>query len=141
MSQELETDQTQLSVTSDDPPLAARKGMKRQNKNSANPLKRYGPWVALIGMTIAAFVALFSICYLLITDNVLFRKIVDEHVRAVVGVPMAAVSAFLVVFILESRAGTIEFEIFKVKFRGASGPVVLWVFTFLSFVLGIWLLW
>jgi hypothetical protein len=108
---------------------------------AANPLKRYGPWVALLGITIAAFVALFIICYLLITDTTLSRELVREHVRAVVGVPMAAVSAFLVVFILESRAGTIEFELLQVKFKGASGPVILWVFTFLAFVSGIWLLW
>ena len=92
-------------------------------------------------MTIGAFIGLSLISYIFVTDSVLFREILVAHVRAVVGIPMAATSAFLVVFILESRSGTIKFELLKAKFEGASGPVVLWVFTFLAFILGIWLLW
>ena len=106
-----------------------------------DPLRRFGPWVAVIGMTIGASIALYLISELFITDQTLFRDLIKDHVRAVVGIPMAAGSAFLVVFLLESVAGRIEFEVFKLKFRGASGQVVLWVFTFLAFTLGIRILW
>lgn len=113
----------------------------RERTETVDPLKRFGRLVVLIGLTIGGSILLFIISYVLITDTTLFREIMQKHVQAVVGIPMAAASAFVVVFILESRAGTIEFELLKVKFRGASGPVVLWVFTFLAFVIGIWLLW
>ena len=40
-----------------------------------------------------------------------------------------------------TRSGAIEFEVLTVKFRGASGPVVLWTFAFLAIVAGIKVLW
>ncbi len=32
-------------------------------------------------------------------------------------------------------------EAFGFKFRGASGPVVLWIFCFLAVIFGVYLLW
>ena len=50
----------------------------------------------------------------------------------------ASILAFTVILALDiAVGGTIEFEIVGQKFRGASGPVVLWVLTFLSIMLGL----
>ena len=52
----------------------------------------------------------------------------------------ASILAFTVILALDiavGGSGTIEFEIVGQKFRGASGPVVLWVLTFLSIMLGL----
>lgn len=54
---------------------------------------------------------------------------------------MAAVSAFCIVLILDAKLGRMEFEALGFEFRGASGPVVLWVLSFLAFDFAIWLLW
>lgn len=43
--------------------------------------------------------------------------------------------------LLEQVHGTIAFEGLGFKFRGASGPVVLWVFGYLAIVGSIKLLW
>ncbi len=64
-----------------------------------------------------------------------------EHMRAVVGVPGAIITAFVIVTILEQFSGSIEFEILGFKLKGAAGPGILWVATFLSIVLGIKVLW
>ena len=67
--------------------------------------------------------------------------IAKEHTSAVVGLPIATVTAFLLVSILQVTSGKIEFEGIGFKFRGASGPVVLWIACFIVLVIGIRLLW
>lgn len=104
-------------------------------------LKRTAQWLAIAGLSIGSVAALFAILYAFFSDYALFKNVLGEHVRAIVGIPMAAVSSFCVVIILESRSGRIEFEVAGVKFRGASGPVVLWIFGFITFTLAIRLLW
>ena len=64
-----------------------------------------------------------------------------EHTQAAVGLPIAAVTAFLLVSVLQVTFGKIEFEGIGFKFRGASGPVVLWIACFIAMVIGIKLLW
>jgi hypothetical protein len=49
----------------------------------------------------------------------------------------AAGAALFVVLVLRAAAGPIEFEVLGLKFRGASGPVVLWIPCFLAIVVGI----
>ncbi len=53
------------------------------------------------------------------------------------GIPGAGAIAFVVVYVFKATDGEIEFEAGPVKFRGASGPVVLWVLSFLAVVGGI----
>jgi hypothetical protein len=104
-------------------------------------LKRAAPWIATIGLAVGGFAALALIIIVFASDPSRFRELLDKQVRAVVGIPMAAVSAFCVVWVLEATSGRIEFQAVGFKFRGASGPVVLWVMSFLAFVLAIHLLW
>ena len=54
---------------------------------------------------------------------------------------MSAISAFCLVALLEISRGPIEFEVMVFKFKGASGPVVLWVFCFLAIIFAVNLLW
>jgi hypothetical protein len=96
---------------------------------------------ALIVTTVAAVVALFAVADYLFRDPDLFKTLLREHVRAIVGIPMAAGSTFCLVNVLEAFSGRIEFEALGLKFKGASGPIVLWVLSFLAFVLAIRVLW
>ena len=63
------------------------------------------------------------------------------HYAATVAVPVAMVEAFFLVLILKQFAGDMEFEVLGFKFRGASGPLVLWVLCFLTIIFAVWLLW
>ncbi len=68
-------------------------------------------------------------------------ELAKEHASPVVGLPIATVASFLLVSILQVTAGKIEFEGLGFKFRGASGPVVLWIACFIAMAICIKLLW
>lgn len=70
-----------------------------------------------------------------------FVRMVQEHPAATIGVAMSAITAFCLVALLEITRGPIEFEAIGFRFKGASGPVVLWILCFLAMVHGVWLLW
>lgn len=100
-------------------------------------LKTVVAWTA-VGLVIAAIVVTFG---LFLSDPKRFQTLMFEHVRAVVGIPIAAISSFCVLLVFEVRAGQVEFEALGFIFRGGAGPAVIWVFSFLAFVAAIRLLW
>jgi hypothetical protein len=61
--------------------------------------------------------------------------------QVVVGLPAAAIAAFVIVVFLRQTAGPIEFEGFGFKFHGAAGQVILWLICFWAIVAAIKLLW
>ena len=68
--------------------------------------------------------------------------IFKEHYAAIFGLPSAALMSGILVVVFEARFDDIEMEIANlVKFRGASGPIILWVLCFLSIASAIKLLW
>lgn len=69
-------------------------------------------------------------------------KIIYQHYGATMCVPFAGFAALGLVLHLESRSEQpIEFTALGFQFKGASGPVVLWVVCFLALALCIKLLW
>ncbi|MEA3273990.1 MAG: hypothetical protein U9Q81_01540 [Pseudomonadota bacterium] len=70
-----------------------------------------------------------------------YWNFVFEHYLVFFGLPYAAVLALYLVLVLESTRGPIEFEGLTLKFKGAAGPIILWVIVFLSIVVSIKLLW
>ena len=64
-----------------------------------------------------------------------------QHFPATIGLPSAAIAALCIVVFLESSSGPIQFEGPGFKFKGASGPIVLWVLCFLAIAGAIKLLW
>ena len=70
-----------------------------------------------------------------------FLKLLEKHYAALLGTPAAAATAFFVVVLLKVTSGPIEFEALGFKFRGAFGPIVLWIFCFLAVVTALCLLW
>jgi hypothetical protein len=67
--------------------------------------------------------------------------IIFQHFPAVVGLPMVAGLAFLIVILLPQAYGRIEFKVFGLSFKGAAGPVVLWLLCFLGISLTVKVLW
>jgi len=73
--------------------------------------------------------------------NANLTKIVTNHFPAIVGLPTACLMAFAVVWVFRTTEGPLEWEGLGFKFRGASGPVVLWVIVFLSIAAAGRLMW
>jgi hypothetical protein len=64
-----------------------------------------------------------------------------HHFPAIVGLPMAAALAFLIVILLPQTYGNIEFKALGVTFKGAAGPVVLWLVCFLGISAAVRVFW
>jgi hypothetical protein len=68
-------------------------------------------------------------------------RISEDHARAVLGVPWAGGAGLIVVLILRTAFGAVEFKILGVEFKGASGPIIMFLLCFLAEILAIQLLW
>ncbi len=115
------------------------------DKAGISTLRRWITWAAVVGTALwTGYFFIFLIYQSIVggsnSDN-WFIQMVQGHPAATIGVAMSAISAFCLVAILEISRGAIEFEALGFKFRGASGPVILWVFCFLVMIFGVWLLW
>ena len=113
----------------------------RNTPFSIPPFVRYlVVWGALIGAGCVGVSYLIFVIYWT-WQHGWVKDIVQQHFPATVGLPLAALCAFLLVTVLQISSGKIEFEMLGLKFRGASGPIVLWVIAFLSIASSIKLLW
>lgn len=112
----------------------------QRSEHSPQTARRIGPWLAIIAAVIfgGAFVVGGAVSML---TNPLVFKIALEHFAATVGLPSAAIASLCLVVFLESSSGPIEFEGLGFKFKGASGPVVLWAVCFLVMTAAIKTLW
>jgi hypothetical protein len=71
-----------------------------------------------------------------------FLSLLTLHPGGILGVAIAAISAFSVVAVLDVMAhDPLEIKVLGVELKGAAGPVVLWVVCFLVIVLGSYVLW
>jgi hypothetical protein len=70
-----------------------------------------------------------------------FDTIITEHPAATIGLPLVAMGSLGVVLLLRSTTGPVEFEAIGFKFRGASGPIVMWIAVFLVIAIAIKMLW
>jgi len=121
--------------------------MEREHRaeESEGRFRRWITWTAVVGTAAWAgyfftFLVYQSLFGKASPDN-WFLRMVQQHPAATIGIGISAISAFCLVAVLEVTRGSIEFEVLGFKFRGASGPVILWVFCFLAMVFGLWLLW
>ncbi len=58
-----------------------------------------------------------------------------------VGLPFACMLAYFLVGTMENTRGNIEFEFVGLKFKGASGPIIMWVIVFLALVVSMRVIW
>ena len=106
-----------------------------KKEENQHRFKKYACWIVVIGT------AIFTSIYLGVLVYRNFDAIIREHFAAVVGLPLGAIAAFCIVYVFEYSTGTIELEGMGFKFKGASGPIILWLFCFLAIVMGIKFLW
>ena len=107
---------------------------------SSAHLRKIAHWLVLVagGIFGGAFVVGGAMSMLL---NPMVFQVALSHFAATVGLPSAALASLCIVIFLESTTGPIEFEGFGFKFKGASGPIILWVICFLAIASAIKLLW
>jgi cation transporter-like permease len=105
-------------------------------------LKRYVNWALFAGAALySAFHAGFVIWHTVRGTDQL-TKVVYDHFAAIVGLPFAGFAALALVLLLESRSDQpIEFKALGFEFKGASGPIVLWVLCFLAITGCLKLMW
>ena len=109
--------------------------------SSRSPLvRRVAHWLVLVGGIIFGGAFIVGGAASMLMNPAVF-EVALAHFAATVGLPSAALAALCIVVFLESSSGPIEFEGLGFKFKGASGPIVLWVFCFLAIAAAIKLLW
>jgi hypothetical protein len=97
---------------------------------------------AVAGVGIAIFAATyFSRVAWLALHEAFWKDLALKHFPAMVGLPAAALAATFLILTFEAVSGDIEFKALGFEFKGASGPIVLWVVCFLSIPVAIRLLW
>lgn len=97
-------------------------------------------WFVLIGAAVCGATFLgFAIYGIVYKEWV--EEVAKEHFAATIGLPLAALAAFLLVITLEVHHGKVEMRGFGFEFRGAAGPIVMWIMAFLAIAAAIRLLW
>lgn len=118
---------------------------EQKSSESEKRFRRWITWLAIGGTTAwTGYFFLFLVYQSLSKDATSpswFVRMIQEHFAATIGVGISAVSAFCLVTLLELYVGQIEMEGMGFKFRGAAGPVFLWVLCFVAMIWAIWLLW
>jgi uncharacterized membrane protein len=97
-------------------------------------------WIAIIGAVFLGLLYVFWLGWSMSYDNTVIETLYS-HLRAAVGIPGSAISAFVIVTVLEQVSGPIHIEVKGFILKGAAGPVVLWIGCFFSLVAGISMLW
>jgi hypothetical protein len=100
----------------------------------------------MIQLLVVVAMVIFTITYLYQlwlfgTFNGALSSILIEHIPAAIGLPLAALASACIVAIFEFQSGSIEIKGVGFEFRGASGPIILWIFCLLAIVSAIKILW
>ncbi|WP_024576226.1 MULTISPECIES: hypothetical protein [unclassified Afipia] len=68
-------------------------------------------------------------------------KFVDQHGPAVLGIPIAAIAALLLVSLTRALDGPMSFDLFGLKSEGAAATCIIWAVLFLVISLTLRALW
>jgi hypothetical protein len=122
-------------------PLAADKGRTSEGPEPKPTLiEQVVPWLVLVGGGAFAACYLYGAALSMMYDPRLYQ-IALANFPVTVGLPFVALAALALVVFLGSTSGPIEFEAIGFKFKGAAGPIVMWILCFLSMVIAVHLLW
>jgi hypothetical protein len=58
------------------------------------------------------------------------------HYGTVVGIPCSGLGALFIVLLLRNVAGEVQFTAFGFEFKGASGPIIMWILCFWALTFG-----
>jgi len=118
----------------------------RESSPSGTEFRKWTGRIAIVAMLLWSIQVIGFVTYDVLmqtpASNGWLNKLIQDHYPAMVGIPLLSGGAFCVVMSFEVAIGSpIEFEALGFKFRGASGPVLMWVVCFLAFTLAFRVLW
>jgi hypothetical protein len=111
---------------------------------ASSPRMRQAVNVLVIAGTVAfTSLLLVSAATWAITQPQWILVLLASHFPAMVGLPLAAMAALVIVIILEARFEHVEMRLFGgfLEFSGASGPILLWAFCFATMAAALALIW
>jgi hypothetical protein len=99
-------------------------------------------WI-LFGAIVIAFMGIIGLWLVALYHSVdiIRQELLIQHYVAIVGLPTAAMAAFMLIFLFRQTSGPIELEGLGFKFKGAAGPIVLWMLAFLAMALALKVTW
>lgn len=101
-------------------------------------LQKIIPWGVLILILLLIFIFFYFINE---GFNDTYLELYKKNFIVIIGLPLGVLLALFIVLFLEQTQGPIEFKGLGFEFKGASGPVVLWVLCYLVIVISFKLLW
>ena len=109
-------------------------------------LESVSKWVAIAGTwALAAYFFGFLVYHSAKTtsgEGSWMLTVIRRHFAGTITVPLSAISSACIVLLLgTATGGDLSFEAGLVHFKGASGPVTLWLVCFVAMVLAVKLLW
>jgi len=96
-------------------------------------------WVALIA--VAIFSGFFFYEIAIISRLGFFDQLFLKHTPALVGLPIAAASSLALVLLLRTVSGDIQVTFIGFEFKGAAGPLIMWILCFLAMTFAIKYTW
>jgi magnesium-transporting ATPase (P-type) len=119
--------------------------LDKSNSKTINDtlFNRITNWLVIIGASLFSANFLIFMGYFLWqdTENNWIIATFKDHFAATIGLFLAAIAALCLVFLLKYTTGPIEFEGLGFKFKGASGPIIMWVICFLAISVAIEINW
>jgi len=102
--------------------------------------KAIAGWIALFGLLVFGIVFLAATVYAILYYHWM-QDMSRDHFQALVCLPFIGVAAFSLISVLEMQHGTVEMRGSGFEFKGAAGPAILWIFTFLAMAAALKMLW
>lgn len=84
-----------------------------------------------------AFTAAFLVLTILGVIHGFWASNTLTHIPTIIGLPFAALASLLLVLVLRTVAGNIELKALGIEFKGAAGPIIMWILCFLAITLAI----
>lgn len=114
---------------------------KRRNKESDSYRDNVG--IVIIGLFVFSLIGYFIyIGYLFRNEEKLIVEGITNHASAAIGLPIAAITSLTLVLLLEEVFGQIiEVKAIGFEFKGAAGPIILWILGFLAITIAIKSVW
>ena len=106
--------------------------------------KEQGETIANVRLITIVFLPLifimFSIWFFIFSPETI-QCIIEEHFRAITGIPIAFITSLFLVLLLKQEAKGIVFKCLSFEFSGLAGEVILWAICFLAIVHAMEILW
>jgi hypothetical protein len=109
-------------------------------------LKVLASWATVIGTCLLTAFFFGFLAYHCLkrtsTESSWFLKVLEENFAATIVMPLSAMSSVSIVILLgTATGGDLSFEAGFLSFKGASGPVTLWLVCFVAMIAAAKLLW